>query len=144
MKDLSFIRFFLAILLLLVPPALEFPVIHRHITPGALTLCVITALIITLLASLGGRLVSVKCISEISFIRRHRIECMMAGFMIYFWTFSLIAGWYTPHFKNACPELDFDSAGYYVLARYDGRLVLSQSYRSGSRKFVIINGGHRL
>ena len=92
MKDLSFIRFFLAILLLLVPPALEFPVIHRHITPGALTLCVITALIITLLASLGGRLVSVKCISEISFIRRHRIECMMAGFMIYFWTFSLMVG----------------------------------------------------
>lgn len=144
MKDLSFIRFFLAILLPLVPPALEFPVIHRHITPGALTLCVITALIITLLASLGGRLVSVKCISEISFIRRHRIECMMAGFMIYFWTFSLIAGWYKPQFKKEYQTLHYENARYYVLARYDGRLVLSQSYRSGSRKFVIINGGHRL
>lgn len=109
MKDLSFIRFFLAILLLLVPPALEFPVIHRHITPGALTLCVITALIITLLASLGGRLVSVKCISEISFIRRHRIECMMAGFMIYFWTFSLIAGWYKPQFKKEYQTLHYEN-----------------------------------
>lgn len=112
MKDLSFIRFFLAILWLLVPPALEFPVIHRHITPGALTLCVITALIITLLASLGGRLVSVKCISEISFIRRHRIECMMAGFMIYFWTFSLIAGWYKPQFKKEYQTLHYENAGY--------------------------------
>ena len=111
---------------------------------GALTLCVITALIITLLASLGGRLVSVKCISEISFIRRHRIECMMAGFMIYFWTFSLIAGWYKPQFKKEYQTLHYENAGYYVLARYDGRLVLSQSYRNGSRKFVIINGGHRL
>lgn len=111
---------------------------------SALTLCVITALIITLLASLGGRLVSVKCISEISFIRRHRIECMMAGFMIYFWTFSLIAGWYKPQFKKEYQTLHYENARYYVLARYDGRLVLSQSYRNGSRKFVIINGGHRL
>lgn len=143
-EGFEFYQIFLAILLLLVPPALEFPVIHRHITPGALTLCVITALIITLLASLGGRLVSVKCISEISFIRRHRIECMMAGFMIYFWTFSLIAGWYKPQFKKEYQTLHYENARYYVLARYDGRLVLSQSYRSGSRKFVIINGGHRL
>lgn len=93
---------------------------------------------------MGGRLVSVKCISEISFIRRHRIECMMAGFMIYFWTFSLIAGWYKPQFKKEYQTLHYENARYYVLARYDGRLVLSQSYRSGSRKFVIINGGHRL
>ena len=85
MKDLSFIRFFLAILLLLVPPALEFPVIHRHITPGALTLCVITALIITLLASLGGRLVSVKCISEISFIRRRGIYDLFLDILSYCW-----------------------------------------------------------
>ncbi|EEQ1519132.1 hypothetical protein GP938_25690 [Escherichia coli] len=142
MQDLSFIRFFLAILLLLVPPALEFSVIHRHITLGALTLCVITALIITLLASSGGRLVSVKCISEVSFIRRHRIECMMAGFMIYFWTFSLIAGWYKPQFKKEYQTLHYENAWYYVLARYDDRLVLSQSYRNGSTKFVIINSGH--
>lgn len=138
----EFYQIFLAILLLLVPPALEFSVIHRHITLGALTLCVITALIITLLASSGGRLVSVKCISEVSFIRRHRIECMMAGFMIYFWTFSLIAGWYKPQFKKEYQTLHYENARYYVLARYDDRLVLSQSYRNGSTKFVIINSGH--
>lgn len=32
-EGFEFYQIFLAILLLLVPPALEFPVIHRHITP---------------------------------------------------------------------------------------------------------------
>lgn len=51
---------------------------------------------------------------------------MMAGFMIYFWTFSLIAGWYKPQFKKEYQTLHYENARYYVLARYDGRLVLSQ------------------
>ena len=52
---------------------------------------------------------------------------MMAGFMIYFWTFSLIAGWYKPQFKKEYQTLHMD-AGYYVLARYDGRLVYHNRY----------------
>lgn len=144
MKDLSFIRFFSGNIVASCSSCSGVSSNSSAHYASALTLCVITALIITLLASLGGRLVSVKCISEISFIRRHRIECMMAGFMIYFWTFSLIAGWYKPQFKKEYQTLHYENARYYVLARYDGRLVLSQSYRSGSRKFVIINGGHRL
>ncbi|EFJ3029941.1 hypothetical protein OYB12_16095 [Escherichia coli] len=141
-QDLSFIRLFLSILLLFVPPSLEFSVIHQYIAPEMLVLCVITALIITLLIRSGYRLVSVKCISEISFIRHHRIECIMAGFMIYFWTFSLIAGWYKPQFKREYQTLHYENTWYYVLARYDSRLVLSESYRSESTKFVILNSEH--
>lgn len=142
MRDLSFIRLFLAILLLFIPLALEFSVIHQQLVPDTLALCVITVLIITLLIRLGGRLVSVKCFSEISFIRHHRIECIMVGFMIYFWAFSLIAGWYKPQFKKEYQTLQFENIWYYVLARYDDRLVLSTSYRGGSKKFIIFNTGH--
>lgn len=139
MQDLSFIRLFLSILLLLIPPALEFSVIHQNITPDTMALCVMTALIITLLVRSGRRLVSIKCMSEVSFIRHHWIECMMAGFMIYFWLFSLIAGWYKPQFKKEYQMLQYENVWYYVLARYDERLVVSESYRSGSSKFVILN-----
>ena len=137
--DLSFIRLFLAILLLFVPPALEFLVIHRHVAPDALVLCVIAALIITLFVRSGRRLISVKCFSEVSFIRHHWIECMMVGFMIYFWGFSLIAGWYKPQFKNEYQMLHYENVWYYVLARYDDRLVLSKSYSNVSSTFVILN-----
>ncbi len=32
--------------------------------------------------------------------------------------------------------------GIYIIARYDDRLVLSKSYRSGGKKFVIFNSGN--
>ncbi|EOK2408065.1 hypothetical protein ACJY9F_001020 [Escherichia coli] len=140
-QDLSFIRLFLAILLLFVPPALEFSVIHRRVALDALVLCVIAALIITVFVRSGRRLISVKCFSEMSFIRHHWIECMMVGFMIYFWGFSLIADWYKPQFKKEYQMLHYDSVWYYVLARYDDRLVLSKSYSNGSSTFVILNSG---
>ncbi|WP_096975615.1 hypothetical protein [Escherichia coli] len=141
-QDLSFIRLFLAILLLFVPPVLEFSIIHQHIVSDALALCFITVLIITLLVRSGKRIISVKYISEVSFIRHHRIEFMMAGFVIYFWAFSLIAGWYKPQFKKEYQTLHYENVWYYVIARYDDRLVLSKSYRSGSTNFVILNSGH--
>lgn len=142
MKDLSVVRLFLAILLLFVPPALEFSVIHQHFVPDALALCAIVALIITMFVRTGRKFIYVKCISEVSFIRHHKIECVMAGFMIYFWLFSLIAGWYKPQFKKEYQTLHYESVLYYVLARYGDRLVLSKSYRHGSTNFVILNSAH--
>ncbi|CAD6171188.1 hypothetical protein AOY57_24215 [Escherichia coli] len=142
MRDLSFIRLFLATLLLFVPPILVFSVIHQHIAPYAPFLCIIVSLIIALLVRTGSRLFFVKCISEVSFIRNHWVECVMSGFMIYFWLFSLIAGWYKPQFKKEYQMLHYENAWYYVLARYDDRLVLSKSYMSGNTKFIILNSKH--
>ncbi|WP_137500780.1 hypothetical protein, partial [Escherichia coli] len=79
-QNLSFIRLFLAILLLFIPPVLEFSVIHQHVEPDVLIFCILAAFTITLFVRSGRRLVSVKCFSEMSFIRHHRIEFMMAGF----------------------------------------------------------------
>ena len=140
-QNLSFIRLFLAILLLFIPPVLEFSVIHQHVEPDVLFFCVIAAFTITLFVRSGRRLISVKCFSEVSFIRHHRIEFIMAGFMIYFWTFSLIAGWYKPQFKREYQTIHYENTWYYVLARYDDRLVLSKSYSNGSSAFVILNSG---
>ncbi len=78
-QNLSFIRLFLAILLLFIPPVLEFSVIHQHVEPDVLIFCILAAFTITLFVRSGRRLVSVKCFSEMSFIRHHRIEFMMAG-----------------------------------------------------------------
>ncbi|EJZ0950300.1 hypothetical protein OM297_22710 [Escherichia albertii] len=141
MQDLSFIRLFLAILLLFVPLALEFSVIHQQFVPDALILCIISALIITLFIRLSGRFISIKCIAEVSFIRHHRIECVMVGFMLYFWAFSLIAGWYKPQFKKEYQTLYYENIWYYVLARYDDRLVLSRSFNDSSKNFIIYNIG---
>lgn len=99
-QNLSFIRLFLAILLLFIPPVLEFSVIHQYVEPDVLIFCVIAVFIITLFVRSGRKLISVKCFSEVSFIRHHRIEFMMAGFMIYFWTFSLIAGCTNPSLRG--------------------------------------------
>ncbi|EMV1174862.1 hypothetical protein AABI01_004853, partial [Escherichia coli] len=141
-QNLSFIRLFLAILLLFIPPVLEFSVIHQHVEPDVLIFCILAAFTITLFVRSGRRLVLVKCFSEMSFIRHHRIEFMMAGFMIYFWAFSLIAGWYKPQFKREYQAIHYENVWYYIIARYDDRLVLSKSYRSGGKKFVIFNSGN--
>ncbi|MFP1483559.1 hypothetical protein ACLB1S_15630 [Escherichia coli] len=140
-QNLSFIRLFLAILLLFIPPVLEFSVIHQHVEPDVLIFCILAAFTITLFVRSGRRLVSVKCFSEMSFIRHHRIEFMMAGFMIYFW-YLLIAGWYKPQFKREYQAIHYENVWYYIIARYDDRLVLSKSYRSGGKKFVIFNSGN--
>lgn len=66
----------------------------------------------------------------------------MAGFMIYFWAFSLIAGWYKPQFKREYQAIRYENVWYYIIARYDDRLVLSKSYSSGGKKFVICNSGN--
>lgn len=121
---------------------LEFSVIHQHVEPDVLIFCVLAAFAITLFVRSGRRLVSVKCFSEMSIIRHHRIEFMMAGFMIYFWAFSLIAGWYKPQFKREYQAVHYENVWYYIIARYDDRLVLSKSYRSGGKKFVIFNSGN--
>ncbi|MCZ9099062.1 hypothetical protein OM188_24105, partial [Escherichia albertii] len=78
---------------------------------------------------------------EVSFIRHHRIECVMVGFMLYFWAFSLIAGWYKPQFKKEYQTLYYENIWYYVLARYDDRLVLSRSFNDSSKNFIIYNIG---
>ncbi|ASQ17369.1 hypothetical protein [Enterobacter cloacae] len=139
--DLSFVRLFLATLLLFVPPAMEFSVIHKRLIPEALAICVIAAIFITLIIRLFGRLVSFRCISEIHFIHNHRVEFLMTGFMAYFWLFSLFAGWYKPQFKKEYQTLYHDNAWYYVLARYDNRLVLSGAYRGDGTKFIILDIG---
>ncbi|HAZ3472787.1 TPA: hypothetical protein J1Y50_001916 [Escherichia coli] len=141
-QNLSFIRLFLAILLFFIPPVLEFSVIHQHVEPDVLIFCVIAVFIITLFVRSGRRLVSVSCFSKMYFIRHHRIEFMMAGFMIYFWAFSLIAGWYKPQFKREYQAIHYENVWYYIIARYDDRLVLSKSYSSGGKKFVICNSGN--
>jgi hypothetical protein len=141
MRDLSIVRLFLAVLLLFVPPALEFSVIHQQLMTDLLILSVIAALIITLIIRWSGHLFSVKCISEMHFVRRHRIEIVMAGFMIYFWVFSLLAGCFKPHFKKEYQMIYHEHTWYYVLARYDNRLVLSESFSTGGKKFIIYNTG---
>ncbi len=63
----------------------------------------------------------------------------MAGFMIYFWTFSLIAGWYKPQFKREYQTIHYENTWYYVLARYNNRLVLSESFAPEEARFIIFN-----
>lgn len=64
--------------------------------------------------------------------------------MIYFWTFSLIAGWYKPQFKKNIRHSTMRMLGITFLHAMTVVWFYHNRTGAGSRKFVIINGGHRL
>lgn len=138
-RTLSFLRLFLAIILLFIPPVVEFSVIRKHLSLEILFYSTAAAFMIALAVRLFGHLFSVSCALEMSFIRNCFVEIVMVGFMIYFWAFSGIAGWYKPQLKKEYQMLHYDNGWYYVLARYDNRLILSDSFEADRKQFIIFN-----
>lgn len=63
----------------------------------------------------------------------------MAGFLVYFWFFFFLVGWYKPQLKKEYQMLCYNNSWHYVLARYDSRLVLSSSFKDDSNRFLIFN-----
>ena len=138
-RDLSFIRLFIAIFLLFIPPTVEFSVIQRKLALDILTLSLVIALIITFIIRYYGGCLSVKKIPYMFIVKNHCIEIIMILFIVYFWIFSLLAGWYKPMLKKEYQVLYYNNAYYYVLARYDNRLVLSETFKGNSNYFIILN-----
>ncbi|WP_096975725.1 hypothetical protein [Escherichia coli] len=138
-RDLSYIRTFFAILLLFIPPVAEFSIIRKQLVINLLLFSVVIALVVSFLIRMCWYYFPVKCIFKAPFIRHHGVEILMFGFMAYFWSVSLFAGWYKPQFKKEYQMLYYENAWYYVLARYDKRLVLSESFNVDDRKFIILN-----
>ncbi len=66
----------------------------------------------------------------------------MAGFMIYFWAFSLIAGWYKPQFKREYQAIHYENVWYYIIARYDDLSGVIEIIQEWGKKFVIFNSGN--
>ncbi|EAB6888027.1 hypothetical protein DV741_24275, partial [Shigella sonnei] len=96
-------------------------------------------LVISIIIRIYGRIFSVSCFSDIPFVREHRIKLIMAGFLVYFWLFSFLVGWYKPQLKKEYQMLCYNNSWYYILARYDSRLVLSSSFKDDSNRFLIFN-----
>ncbi|HDI3023915.1 hypothetical protein G9G39_22630 [Cronobacter sp. EKM101R] len=139
MRDLSFIRLLFAILLLLIPIVIEFSVIKQYPALDLFFFSGAAALIITLTIRWVGSFFSVACVINMPFVRSHRIELAMVGFIIYFWLFSFVAGWYKPQIKKEYEMLHHNGGWYYVLARYDKRLILSKTFSADERHFLVLN-----
>ncbi|EFY2064841.1 hypothetical protein DRG10_23110 [Shigella sonnei] len=138
-QDLSFFRLFFAITLLFFPVIFELLILKQYfILPLSLS-CIISSLVISIIIRIYGRIFSVSCFSDIPFVREHRIKLIMAGFLVYFWLFSFLVGWYKPQLKKEYQMLCYNNSWYYILARYDSRLILSSSFKDDSNRFLIFN-----
>lgn len=88
-QDLSFLRLFLAVLLIFTPMIVEFSFIKQGLVSELSVFFAVIACAITVLLRLYGSGFSLKFISQNNFIKRHLLELVMAGFVTYFW----ICGW---------------------------------------------------
>ncbi|EPT7718389.1 hypothetical protein ACVSDK_004760 [Escherichia coli] len=138
-RDLSFARLFIAVFLLFTPPTVEFSVIQQKLALDILLISLVAALITLFIVRYYRVSSSIKSSPYIFFVKKHLIEIVMVLFIIYFWAFSLIAGWYKPILKKEYQVLYYNNAWYYVLARYDNRLVLSETFKADGNYFIIFN-----
>lgn len=139
MQELSFTRLFLAIFLLFTPVIIEFSILKQDIAIKLTVFSVIVAAAITFVVRGYGHLFSFAFILQNKFLRKHRVEFNMAWFLVYFWMFSLVVGWYKPQFRKEYEMVRYKNEWHYILARYNNNLVLSKSFRSGSRRFIIFS-----
>lgn len=139
MKDLSFPRLFLAVFLLFVPLIVEFSIVKQSIATKLIIFSVIVSLVIVVSIRLYGHLFSLSYVLQNEFIRKHRIELVMLWFLSYFWLFSFGVGWYKPQLQKEYEMIHYKNEWHYILARYNTNLLLSKSFRSGSKRFIVYN-----
>lgn len=137
MRDLSVLRLYLAVLLLFAPVIIEFSIIKQKFQMQLLLLPGVVALFITIAIRLYGGLFSVSYFTQRPFIKKYFIELVMACFVAYFWCFSFITGYYKPQFQKSYEMINLKDSWYYVLARYDNRLVLSKSFNSRADRYIV-------
>lgn len=137
MHDLNILRLYLAILLLFAPVVIEFSILKQKLQVHILVLSALISLIITVAVRFYGDVFSVSCFSQKKFFKKHYPELFMTCFVAYFWFFSFLTGYYKPQFKKEYEMINLKNTWYYVLARYDNRLVLSNSFKIGNNRFIV-------
>ncbi|HBR1031149.1 TPA: hypothetical protein L9K80_004881 [Klebsiella quasipneumoniae subsp. similipneumoniae] len=137
MHDLSVIRLFFAVTMLLTPLTIEFSLIRKEFEPIFFIAQMLCSLLIVSLMRLYRNIMPVKWKVNNNFVRKHLIEIIMLSFMVYFWMFSFFGGWYKAQFKKEYEMINYRSEWYYVIARYDSCLILSKSFMSGTKRFII-------
>jgi hypothetical protein len=135
--DLSFFRLFLAIWLLFVPVIIEFSVLKRHLAANLFISSLVAVLVLSVIIRFYGERFSFSFFVQNTFIKRHFLEVVMIGFVVYFWVFSFLVGYYKPQFKKEYEMIHHNNSWYYVLARYDSNLVLSKSFKAGNGRFLV-------
>lgn len=136
-QDLSILRLYLAVLLLFLPVIIEFSVLKHEFQTSLLIFSSATALGITVAIRTYGHILSVSCLLQKPFVRKNLFEIIMIFFITYFWFFSFMTGYYKPQFKKQYEMINYNNNWYYVLARYDNRLILSKSFNAGSQRFIV-------
>lgn len=138
MQELSFSRLFLAIFLLFTPIIIEFSILKKDIAIKLTVFSVIVAAAITFVVRGYGHLFHSLLYCKTSSFVNIEWNSIWHGFNL-FWMFSLVVGWYKPQFRKEYEMVRYKNEWHYILARYNSNLVLSKSFRSGSRRFIIFS-----
>ncbi len=137
MKDLSFVRLFMAMLLMFAPLVIEVSIVKNSFSAVFLIVSVIIAFMISGIIRLFSGSFKFKRTNKEVFIKKHYLELLMIGFILYFWVFSFVAGWYKPQVKKQYEMIQYDNQWYYVIARYDSCLILSKSFVADTKRFIV-------
>lgn len=137
MRDLNILRLYFAVLLLFTPVIIEFSILKKSFQFDLLVFSFVVAMVLTIAIRVYGGFFSVSYIYQNPFIMKYCVELVMACFVIYFWLFSFLSGYYKPQFKKEYEMINLKSDWYYVLARFDNHLVLSKSFEGGSGRFLV-------
>ncbi|HBM0098031.1 TPA: hypothetical protein LT061_004570 [Salmonella enterica subsp. enterica serovar Blitta] len=136
-RDLGILRLFFALVLFFIPVVIEFSILNEKFM-WELTLIFITISVLVMFClRFYGNLISLNCITQLSWVRKHCLVLIMSGFIIYFWGFSFIVGIYKPQLKKEYEMIQFHDEWYYVLARHHDSFILSKSFTKNNNRFVI-------
>ncbi|ENT8922116.1 hypothetical protein ACFGH4_004589, partial [Salmonella bongori] len=143
-KDLSFVRLFLAAVLFFIPLVVEFSILTKTFLWEFLLIVFLVALCLSVGMRFYSKLMPVICLTQLTWVRKNCLAIIMVGFIIYFWLFSFFVGAYKPQLKKEYEMILYDGGWYYVLARYHDSFVLSKSFTSNNNRFIIFrpDDGH--
>ncbi|WP_454740609.1 hypothetical protein [Citrobacter freundii] len=137
MRDLNVLRLFFAIILLFIPVVVEISILKKDFQYNLLVFSFVASMVLTIVIRFYGAFFSLSSINQRIFIMKYCIELVMVFFVIYFWLFSFLSGYYKPQFKKEYEMISFKNDWYYVLARFDNQLVLSKYFKGGNGRFLV-------
>lgn len=135
-NQLSDIRLLFAVFLFVIPFNIMLTILHKNFfLKMSVIFFILSITAVIIIRTCWQKIVVIYNLYK--FNRNVAFVMIMLVFMVYFWLFSFIAGVYKPQSKKEYETILHNGEWYYVLAKYNERLILSKSFMANSKRFLI-------
>ncbi|EFH4637586.1 TPA: hypothetical protein OBO48_004616 [Escherichia coli] len=133
---LEFLRASFYIFTILLPVVIELFILSNEIVWWMLIIPILLSVLITLFIHFFSRVILLR--EFFIQVKRYFYPIVMVAFVINFWLFSYLAGYYRSQIKKDFEMINHKGSWYYVLMKNNDGLILSKSYSRGHNQFIFL------